>query len=994
MICAQNLMAQNKTVQGVVTDATGFPLPGASVNVEGSTNSSSTDFEGKYILNNVRSENKIIFSFIGSVSKIITIGDQSTINVILEESTESLSEVVVIAYGSQKRTLVTGAVSVVNAKEIGALPVTNAESALQGRAAGVTVVNNGSPGSSPSVLIRGMGTLNNNSPLYVIDGAITGNLSGLSPNDIESISVLKDASTTALYGSQGFNGVVLVTTKKGKKGVGQMNFNTYTGFQTVTKRYDVLNTSQYLQYASDLGVTIPRSDAFLSNNVNYQDEIFQTGFIKDYNLSFSNGSENSSSRYSAEYLSQEGAIIKTDFERYSFRANNSQTLGKLTLGSNIGISFGKQNPERNYGGLNLIPHAIKAAPYLPVYNSENLGGYQGPTTAIDGQDAANPVRVQSLGSVYNKTLSIIGNIFAELEIAKGLKFRTQVALDYYSFNGRSFIPSFRDDNIPGITTHGQPFSSTIRNLSENQTIIIDNSLSYQTTIANKHNFEGIVLIEKNTSKFESVNAESRFLISDEIDQLNSANVMRLGSFNSETNKLGFVGRFNYDYDSKYIFAVSGRRDGSSRFGSNFRWGNFYSVSAGWNIANEGFMEKTIFSTLKIRGAYGTTGNDKFADYQYSGTLSSNYVYPIDGLAGTGTSLGSLPNANLKWESKVGRNIGIDFGLLNNKFTGAIEYYSNRSDDIIFAVPLPPSLGSPGGTQFANIASVKTNGFEASLGYNHSKGDFTWSANLNIGTARNEVLKLAPGVTEVIAGPAFRAGGASFSRITVGDPLFYMYGLVTDGIYQNQAEVDAVFTRNPNQQVVKPGDIRFKDLNGDGDITSEDRTNIGNPFPDFTYGLNLSAAYKSFDFNCFITGVQGNDIFNTNLYELQGMTRLFNAGTAVLDRAIVANGIVTNPNATIPRAIGAIQNTGVSDRFVEDGSYARLKNISIGYTLPNELFNKYFSKFRVYASGQNLITVTNYSGLDPEIGGDNSSSGVDLGNYPQPKSVILGLEVSF
>ena len=994
MICSQNLMAQNKTVQGVVTDATGFPLPGASVNVEGSTNSSSTNFEGKYILNNVRSENKIIFSFIGSVSKIFTIGDQSTINVTLEESTESLSEVVVIAYGSQKRTLVTGAISVVNAKEIGALPVTNAESALQGRAAGVTVVNNGSPGSSPSVLIRGMGTLNNNSPLYVIDGAITGNLSGLSPNDIESISVLKDASTTALYGSQGFNGVILVTTKKGKKGVGQMNFNTYTGFQTVTKRYDVLNTPQYLQYASDLGVTIPRSDAFLLNNVNYQDEIFQTGFIKDYNLSFSNGSENSSSRYSAEYLSQEGAIIKTDFERYSFRANNSQTLGKFTLGSNIGISFGKQNPERNDGGLNLISHAIKAAPYLPVYNSENLGGYQGPTTAIDGQDAANPVRVQSLGYVYNKTLSIIGNIFAELEIMKGLKFRTQVALDYYSFNGRSFIPSFRDDNIPGITTHGQPFSSTIRNLSENQTIIFDNSLSYQTTIANKHNFEGIVLIEKNESKNQGINAESRFLISDEIDQLNSANVMQLGSLNSATNKLGFVGRFNYDYDSKYIIAISGRRDGSSRFGSNFRWGNFYSVSAGWNIANESFMKKTIFNTLKIRGAYGTTGNDKFADYQYSGTLSSNYVYPIDGLAGTGTSLGSLPNPNLKWESKVGRNIGIDFGLLNNKFTGAIEYYSNRSDDIIFAVPLPPSLGSPGGIQFANIASVKTNGFEASMGYNHSKGNFTWSANLNIGTAKNEVLKLAPGVTEVIAGPALRAGGASFSRITVGDPLFYMYGLVTDGIYQNQAEVDAVFTRNPNQQVVKPGDIRFKDLNGDGDITSEDRTKIGDPFPDFTYGLNLSAAYKSFDFNCFITGVQGNDIFNTNLYELQGMTRLFNAGTAVLDRAIVVNGTVTNPNAAIPRAIGAIQNTGVSNRFVEDGSYARLKNISIGYTLPNQLFSKYFSKFRVYASGQNLITVTNYSGLDPEIGGDNSSSGVDLGNYPQPKSVLLGLEVSF
>jgi hypothetical protein len=370
------------------------------------------------------------------------------------------------------------------------------------------------------------------------------------------------------------------------------------------------------------------------------------------------------------------------------------------------------------------------------------------------------------------------------------------------------------------------------------------------------------------------------------------------------------------------------------------------------------------------------------------------VYPIDGVAGTGTTLGSLPNPNLKWESKTGRNLGLDFGLFDNKFTGALEYFSNRSDDIIFAVPLPPTLGSPGGNQFANIASIRTSGFEASLGYNDTKGDFTWSANFNIGTSENEVLKLAPGVTEVIAGPAFKAGGQSFSRITVGDPLFYFFGLQTDGIYQNQAEVDAVFTKNPGQNIVKPGDIRFKDLNGDGDITSEDRTKIGDQYPDFTYGLNLSAAYKSFDFNCFITGVQGNDIFNTNLYDLQGMTRLFNSSTAVLDRAIVVNGVVTNPNATIPRAIGAIQNTVPSTRFVEDGSYARLKNISFGYTLPSKAISKYFSKFRIYASGQNLITVTKYTGLDPEIGGGSFSTGVDLGNYPQPKSVLIGLEVAF
>jgi TonB-linked SusC/RagA family outer membrane protein len=994
MICVHNVQAQNKTIKGVVSDMAGMPIPGVNVTVEGGTNSTSTDFDGSYTLKDVNPSSKLVFSSIGLNTQTKEVGNQTTINVKLQESSQTLKEIVVVAYGSQKRAVVTGAISTVTAKDIAAIPVTNAESALQGRAAGVTVVSNGSPGSTPTVLIRGLGTLNNNAPLYVIDGVTAGNLSGISPNDIESMSVLKDASTAALYGSRGFNGVIVVTTKKGKKGIGQMNFNTYSGVQMVTKRYDLLSTPQYLKFASDIGVSIPRPAEIFANNTDYQDEIFQTGYIRDYNLSFANGTETSSSRYSAEYLGQEGSIIGTGFERYSFRANNSQTLGKITLGSNIGISFGKQNPERSSGGRTLIEHAIKAAPYLPVYNPENLGGYQGPTTAIDGQDAENPVRVQNLGYQYNKTLGIIGNIYGELEIYKGLKFRSQVALDYFTSNGRSFIPAFRDDNIPGVTTHGQSYSTTGRNLAQGQSIVFNNSLTYKTTIADKHNVEAIGLIEKSESKYESMGAGSKNLITNEIDQLNSANVLGLGSGNSATNRLGYIARVNYNYDEKYIMEASGRRDGSSRFGENFRWGTFYSLALGWNIAKEKFMENSGVSTLKLRASVGTTGNDEIGDYQYSGTLSSNYVYPIDGAAGTGTTLGSLPNPNLKWESKKGSNLGLDFGFFENHLTGSVEYFDNKSSDILFAVPLDPSLGSPGGSQFANIASIKTNGYELTLGYNDTQGDFTWSANFNFGTSKNEVLQLAPGVDEVVAGDPFKAGGASISRITVGDPLFYMYGLVSDGIYQNQAEVDAVFTKNPGQKVVQPGDIRFKDLNGDGDITSDDRAKIGNQTPDFTYGLNLSAAYKGFDFNCFITGVQGNDIFNTNLYDLQGMTRLFNSSTAVLDRAIVANGVVTNPNATIPRALGAIQNTGVSDRFVEDGSYTRFKNITIGYTLPSQAVSKFLSKVRVYASAQNLITITDYSGLDPEIGGGNYNTGVDRGNYPQPKSILMGLEVGF
>ncbi|MEZ0130581.1 SusC/RagA family TonB-linked outer membrane protein [Flavobacterium sp. LBUM151] len=425
MMGSQSIMAQSKTISGVITDPSGFPLPGASINVEGTQNSASTDFDGKYSLKGVNPTDKITYSYVGLISQTITVGERNSIDVTLVQSTQNLNEVV-IAYGTQKRTKITGAISTVSSKDIAAVPITNAESALQGRAAGVTVVN-GAPGSNPTVSIRGLATMGNSAPLYVIDGVLTGNLSGLSPNDIESISVLKDASTTALYGSKAFNGVIVVTTKKGKKGPGQLSFSTYVGGQEVTKRYNVLNTQQYLQYAKDLGSDLTARAAEFGNiNTNWQDQIFQTGIMQDYNLSFSNGTENSTSRYSAEYLKQEGAVINTGFERYSFRANNTQDSGKLRIGSNIGVSFSTINPERSAGGRTLLEHAIKMAPYFPIYNENSLGGYQGPS-AIDGNDAENPVRVANLGYQKINNLSIIGNIFAELEIYKGLKFRSQVS---------------------------------------------------------------------------------------------------------------------------------------------------------------------------------------------------------------------------------------------------------------------------------------------------------------------------------------------------------------------------------------------------------------------------------------------------------------------------------------------------------------------------------------------------------------------------------------
>lgn len=989
LVCTQAVFSQGKTIKGVVTDDTGFPLSGVTVTLQGASNGIVTDMDGKYEVT-ASAGNKIVFAYIGMSTQTITVGANTTINVTLKDSTESLDEVVVVAYGTQNRTKVTGAVSVVSSKDITAVPITNAESALQGRAAGITVVN-GAPGASPTVKIRGVATPNNSAPLYVVDGVLVGNLSGLNPSDIESMTVLKDASTTALYGSKAFNGVIMVTTKKGKTGPGQLSFSTYLGAQTVTQRYDVLNTQQYLQYASDLGSNLnARAAEFGNQNRNWQDEIFTTGLMRDYNLSFSNGSETSNNRYSAGYLKQEGALLNTGFERYSFRSNNSQKVGRLSVGSSIGVSFNKTNPERASGGRTLLEHAIKSAPYLPIYNANNKGGFQGPNNSIDGQDAENPVRVANHGYQEIVGASVIGNIYAELEILKGLKYRSQVSLDYFSNRDHTFVPSYNDG-----VTHVQNFATIAETNTQGQTIVFDNSLNYKVTIADKHNFEAVGVITKIQNKFRNVVAGSRDLLTDEVDQLSLVQP-NLRSSRNEANNIGYVARFNYDYDDKYIFAVSGRRDGSSRFGSNFRYGNFYSVALGYNIAKERFMENTIFSTLKLRGSMGTTGNDNIPNYLYSPTLSNNYVYPIAGQSGIGITPAGIANPNLKWEEKLDRNIGLDFGLLDEKITGSIEYFNNKASDILFAVPLAASLGAPGGTQIQNIADTKIQGFEVSLGYNDREGDFTWSANGNLGTNKNEVIRLAPGVENVLGGVSGRAGLANFSRLEVGQPLFYFWGYETNGIYQNQAEVDAVF--GPGQTVIRPGDIKFVDQNGDRVINDNDKINMGNAYPTVTYGLNISAAYKNFDFNCFINGVAGNSIFNSNKFDLEGMQRLFNAGTGVLDRAIVVDNVVTNPSATLPRARGAEINwNSPSQRYVEKGDFTRLKNITLGYTLSTEKLSKYLSNVRIYASGQNLLTITNYSGLDPEItpiDGNANTAGIDIGRYVQPKSVIFGLEVTF
>lgn len=973
------------SVSGTVSDANG-PLPGVTVIVDGTSNGNATDFDGKYTLSNVASNATLVISYVGYVTQRVPVNGQTTVNVTLAEDLQALDEVVVVGYGTQSRAAVTGAISSVKTEEIAAVPVANAVEALQGRAAGVLVVNTGGPGTEPSVTIRGLGSFNNNAPLYVVDGVIVGNLSGISQNDIESVNILKDASTTAVYGAKGANGVIMVTTKKGTKGQTQLSLNVFTGFQTQNKRYDVLNTPQYLQYAQEAFGIVPTTPLSASGiNTNWQDEIYTTGLVQNYDFAVAGGGDKSSFRFSGGYSEKEGIIIETGFERYSFRANSDFDLGKLKIGETMSVSFNKTRPELNAGGRSLLEHVLKAAPYLPVYNPNNLGGFQGPNSSGDGQDAENAVRIMKLPTVNNRSFSLIGNLYAEYEILEGLKFKTQVGLDYFSSNNSTFTPSFNDDSLGA--THSQNFATINKGTSFGQNLIFTNSLTYNKTLNDLHNFELLLLSEKIESKFNNLNANSRNPISNDIDNIQGSDQQIAATTSSnEYNKIGYLARLNYNFDNKYIASASIRRDGSARFGANERWGWFYSGSLGWNLAKEDFMADSDFSTLKLRGSYGISGNDNIPNYRYAAVLTSDFLYPLGGAGAAGTTADGLANPDLKWEQTEQLNIGLDIGLFNEQFTGALEYYVNTSNDLLLGVPLPTSLGVNAGSQFRNVGSVEVKGFEITLGYNDYEGDFKWSANLNLGTTQNTAKSLGGTVTELNGG-GFE--GENITRIVEGESLYHYYGLVMDGIYQTQAEVDAVFT-SP-QTTVQPGDIRYLDLNGDGNITNADKTIIGDALPDFTYGLNLDATYKNWDFNVFITGVQGRDLMNTNIYDLEGMPRLFNAGVGVLNRW-------TGPGTSnsVPRAGGAPQNLSISTRYLEDGSFARLKNLSIGYTLPSNLFGKdYFSKARIYVSGQNVFTITNYSGLDPEIAAGNPfDSGIDRGAFPQPKTFLVGLQVTF
>jgi len=1012
----QEAWAQSQVRGKVIDPASGGPLPSASVLVQGTSRGVLTDDQGEFTIQ-ASGEDVLLISYIGYESQQVPVNNRDFINVEMSESVSTTDEVVVIGYGTQGRSQVTNAITKVSAEEISALPVVSAEQALQGRAAGVTVINNGSPGRGATIRIRGVNTVGANGPLYVIDGVPAGGLNEINPEDIESIDIAKDASATAIYGSRASGGVVFITTKKGKAGKPQVKFDAYYGVQSTPNTFDLLNTEQYIDYATDIqqnaGLPVPprfSDPAFLdgsglvntNNNIDYMDEVFQTAPIQDYNVSVSGGSANSDYYVSGGYLNQQGIIIGTDFERYSFRTNTNFKFGKVKFGQRLNLAYSRRNNERN-GGQNrsIIEHAIKAAPYMPVYQ-EDGETFKGPDQ-VDNNDAENPVRNQSLPLDFNETLKLLGNVYVELEIIEGLNLRQTLGVDMAYGFGMTFTPAFQDGDF-----HGQGFADLNQDRSDFFSPLSTTTLNFDRDFGD-HSLNVLLGYEWQYFRIRNTQGEGQNFVASNLLTLNSFSNDNVNGFTNEDEIQSQFARLNYSYANRYLFQAVVRRDGYSRFGPANKFGVFPSISAGWNIHEEAFMAgQNLLSTLKVRGSWGRTGNNAAPQrYEFQPTVNLNFNYGFEALA-AGGAITNFANPNIAWEAQQMLNIGIDLGFMNDQFTFTAEYYDNKTRDMLLSVNLPPSHGFSGSPRI-NTGEVRSNGVEFTLGYaSDPTKDFSYSINANFATQTNEVTSLGQG------NPLFERvyEGDPLKRTVEGEPLYHFFGWQVDRLFQGDDFVDdgtgTLVLREgiPTQSAAQPGDIKFRDIAGppdengdptgpDGIIDANDRTNLGNAQPTYLYGLNGDFRYKNFTFNIFFQGQGGNYIYNTNRYELEGMTRVFNAGVAVLDR-----WTPENTETQIPRGVTGDpnRNTRASTRFLERGDYLRAKLVRLGYNFDTSALN-WASRVNVYVASQNLFTITNYTGLDPEIGtrqglDANTGLGLDFGQYPQARTFMIGVQASF
>ena len=980
-------------VTGRVTDEKGEGLPGATVLVKGTNNGVSTNANGQFSLD-VPVGTTLVISSVGYATQEVPV-TSATVNVKLVPDVQRLSEAVVVGYLTQERQNVTGSVATLSATEVRRAPVATLAEAIQGRLPGVQVTNSGAPGQAPNVNIRGIGTLggSGSGPLYVVDGLWTTNLRDFNPQDAEQVQVLKDAASLAPYGASGANGVIIITTKRGRNGPPVITFNSYAGVQNIAKRYDLANAAQWAvinnQAYDNAGKARQPFAANLQGvDTEWQKEFFKQGSVQDYNLGMSGGGPNSNYNLSGGYFKQTGTIEGPKFERYSFRVNTGFTAGKLRVSESALLTRTNQT---RVNGLPFID-VVRMLPVTPVYNPDTPGGF-GIGNGNASTFGTNPIALQKLLNDTGISNRLQGSVFADYSFFSFLRYRLNLATEFNAFHDQQKrqYGVWRQNDATTPSYFGDSQGNQLFSMAEN-TLTFDKSFGeHNLTVVGGYSQQRYREEYTRGVNFGYGTGPTYYWALDAGSQTPQV----IGS-SFVQGKQSFFGQLTYDYNQRYLVTAAFRRDGSSRFAPENRWGNFGAASVGWRISKEKFFEGiTAVSDLKLRASYGRLGNDQLngaygGSYRYQSFVNPNANYVLGGSIQNGSIVTTFASPNIRWEDRRTTNVGIDLGLLENRLTLGADYYVSQTYNALIAPDLQIAFGNAGSNPFRNLGKVENRGFELQLGYADNRSAFKYGISGNLTTLKNTVLDLGVGGD---APNFFFNGPGGITKTEVGYELgsFFLYQF--DGIYQ---------TGDTNIPAgLKPGEVRYKDTNGDGKIDDKDRVHVGRVFPKIQYGVNLTASYAGFDVAAFLQGVQGNDVFNIAKYWLD---RTDDNGSY---RADLSPWTSTNPSTSTPRAIIAgsgSQSAGNnarlnSTRWLENGSYFRLKNLQIGYSLPKTMLTgvKSLSTVRVYATGQNIFTVTKYSGYDPETvgsGGSVFARGVDEGTYPNLRTFTLGLQVGF
>lgn len=986
---------QAKTVTGTVTDVSGEPIIGANIRIKGTTTGTITDIDGNFSIK-AEPQSAIEVSYIGYLTQETVINNQKSIRFLLKEDTKTLDEVVVIGYGVQKKADLTGSVANINTEKLNTQSNANIGQALQGKIAGVDIVSQGgAPGSGTRIMVRGIGTLNNASPLYIVDGMYMNSIDHINPNDIASIDVLKDASSAAIYGSRAANGVIIVTTKEGSNTEGKpiIDLSVNLGISTASKFLDMLDAKGWAEVTTIARQAIGKPALDMATDLankpdnDWQDIMFRPALMQNYNLSVKGGGKYSTYYTGLGYFNQDGIVKGTNYQRYNIQSKNDYKRGIFSAGTNLIISFSHDKPLHQELRGGMIGTILQSVPTLEKYDDTREGGYGG--TYGDVVNIPHPLAIidDNIMDRYNENVKIFANLYAQIELFKGLKYKLNLTPDFSFERYKNYLNKYDF----GLATN------SITQLTERQrrrrNILVENLLTFDRTFG-EHKISALAGYTYQDSRFRHIQAYGEGLPQG-LEEIDAATTNRSNEGNSWRSVLtSILGRVFYSYQNKYLFTATIRRDGSSKFGKNNRYGYFPSFSLGWNVAEEKFMENVHWlDQLKLRGGYGVLGNQEIDNYQYSSTITTGINYP-DGNGGLlqGAFPKNFANPDIKWEETAMTNVGIDFMAFNNRLSLTADYYVKNTKDILLTVPIPISSGGAN-DPIRNAGKIRNNGFEFNLGWmDQPNPDISYGINLIGSFNKNKVIAMGSESGSIKGGSTNQ--NITTSETKAGYPIGGYWLISTAGYFNSQEEVDAYAKDGKKiQPAAEPGDIKFVDANNDGVINDDDRVFQGSPFPDFTFALNGNMRYKNFDLSIGLQGVLGNKIYNATRQTLEDVTKGSNFLASCLDY-----WTPENKNASHPRLTWDDPNRNTraeSDRYLENGSYLRLRSVQLGYTFPQTWFKGAIQHARVYINAENLFTITSYSGYSPDVNADNANyRGFDNFIYPTNRTFMLGLNVTF